>query len=141
MSELKPCPFCGTDAYFDNDQDCGCVRCGLENFDVDTWNTRPLESALQSALTTAQEEAEYQKRKKKTIFGLAKANLTWSREKRRELQKQLDIAQEENKRYKDALEEIKKEVTSEENKNEVKSWLSIYIMAQSALNGGKNERG
>ena len=50
MSELKACPFCGKD----NCKHLSVLR--RENFSDEGWNTRPLESALQSSLTTAQEE-------------------------------------------------------------------------------------
>jgi hypothetical protein len=58
MSELKPCPFCGSPAeYTSIDQEF--VRCskGLicpteaAVFSVEDWNTRPAEDALQKALT------------------------------------------------------------------------------------------
>ena len=84
MSELKACPFCGKEVelnvFIQEDKDdsyfieCHNPDCNYTSADFYTkndlikyFNTRPLESALQSALTTAQEE---------------------------------------NKRYKDALEEI-----------------------------------
>jgi len=50
MSELKACPFCG---------EMNCVHLTVlrgENMPDYKWNQRPIESALQSALTTAQEE-------------------------------------------------------------------------------------
>jgi hypothetical protein len=71
MSELKACPFCGQElTYFGRDRwygevgDCykhpqsETIKCPISSliFPKDLWNTRPIESALQSALTTAQEE-------------------------------------------------------------------------------------
>lgn len=71
MSELKACPFCGQElTYFGRDRwygevgDCykhpqsETIKCPISSliFPKDLWNTRPLESALQSALNTAQEE-------------------------------------------------------------------------------------
>ena len=57
MSDLKPCPFCGSPAeYTSIDQEF--VRCskGLQcpteslSFAVEDWNSRPLEDALRNAL-------------------------------------------------------------------------------------------
>jgi hypothetical protein len=71
VSKLSKCPFCGQElTYFGRDRwygevgDCykhpqsETIKCPISSliFPKDLWNTRPLESALQSALTTAQEE-------------------------------------------------------------------------------------
>ncbi len=47
MSDLKPCPFCGS-----NDIDHLCRTCGAAPGDTgaDRWNTRPIEDALAAKL-------------------------------------------------------------------------------------------
>ena len=70
MSELKPCPFCGskntTLDYFEIScpQELGtlvlCGDCGSYSTSVDRWNTRPIEDALNARiaeLEAAQKEA------------------------------------------------------------------------------------
>lgn len=56
--ELKPCPFCGSPAeYTSIDQEFVCCSQGLkcpseaQVYTVEDWQTRPLEDALQKALT------------------------------------------------------------------------------------------
>ena len=54
MNELRPCPFCGSNA---NDPELStnyfgvlmCSDCGV-HASIDTWNTRPIEDKLQSEL-------------------------------------------------------------------------------------------
>lgn len=55
MTELKPCPFCGGEAYIAHRRDerfwnyyCGCVDCGVETLGhdrkkeaIEAWNHRP----------------------------------------------------------------------------------------------------
>jgi hypothetical protein len=49
--ELKPCPFCGSEAERNDDLSksiegvIGCTECGAGAF-ISDWNTRPLEDAL-----------------------------------------------------------------------------------------------
>jgi len=59
MSELKPCPFCGSPAYsyHDNCIDFAGVKCDLGGcvcadilITENNWNTRPIEDALQSRI-------------------------------------------------------------------------------------------
>lgn len=50
IMELKPCPFCGGNAYISLDEDAGgnmifeaviCRECGVEHYNgIDSWNTR-----------------------------------------------------------------------------------------------------
>lgn len=52
--ELKKCPFCGGDAKLDDHVFAHCDNsgCGAAQwlFHVKTWNTRPIESALQQRI-------------------------------------------------------------------------------------------
>lgn len=89
MTELKPCPFCA-DIKFNDDEEAiethflpkgsraqskiSCSWCGLTLYDhsvenlIDSWNTRPIEDAMQAyieALEWEQEIWEYQDK----IFG------------------------------------------------------------------------
>jgi hypothetical protein len=113
MSELKACPFCGGKVHEENSdyyagiicEDCsyGWSYEGTEDpiLEKQKWNTRPLESDLQSALTTAQEE---------------------------------------NERMRDLLRDIVLDCmfVDEQNTWEARA-KEISDIAQSALNGGKNE--
>jgi len=107
MSELKNCPHCNKvmtpDNFYSEDgypQGCHCWEdCNTSEKAEKIWNTRELESALQSSLTTAQEE---------------------------------------NKRYKLALKKIVNWQHIVNNSGYV-VWKSLQDIAQSALNGGKNE--
>jgi len=65
MSELKPCPFCGSPAYsyHDNCIDFAGVKCDLGGcvcadilITENNWNTRPIEDALNARI--AELEAE-----------------------------------------------------------------------------------
>lgn len=51
FEELKPCPFCGNKAYFDTPNSVACPRCGLEDYSVTEWNSRPIEDKLRAQLT------------------------------------------------------------------------------------------
>lgn len=51
----RPCPFCGKNKL-EAPKTCVCTSETLMHMTRGDWNTRPLESALQSALTTAQAE-------------------------------------------------------------------------------------
>jgi len=100
MSELKPCPFCGS-TY--TELECldadpkwkyiHCVSCGADaNADlgesgaVDKWNTRPIEDALQRKLDELQQQT--------IVYHQTKLN---------ELQRKLDIAMEALKLYADDM--------------------------------------
>lgn len=57
-SELKPCPFCGSDAcYLGSFAACSVSQCSLGRAGVvcyeDDWNTRPAESEIQGRLDEA----------------------------------------------------------------------------------------
>jgi predicted S18 family serine protease len=58
MSELKPCPFCGTtDKVQDNKyaETTICEMCGAEIY-ASYWNTRPIEDALNKRIAELQGE-------------------------------------------------------------------------------------
>ena len=67
MSELKPCPFCGSSSpaldYYEIScpQELGtivvCNDCGASATSIVGWNTRPNEDALTAALREANEDA------------------------------------------------------------------------------------
>ena len=66
MSELKACPFCGTPAEYIEPNDkwvmCpndGC-RIGLFDMTEKTWNTRPIEDALQAKIDSLQMRLDIQ---------------------------------------------------------------------------------
>ena len=66
MSELKACPFCGTPAEYIEPNDkwvmCpndGC-RVGLFDIAKKTWNTRPIEDALQATIDSLQMRLDIQ---------------------------------------------------------------------------------
>ncbi len=40
MDKLKPCPFCGGDAYYCNDGTVYCVKCECVMDSVEAWNRR-----------------------------------------------------------------------------------------------------
>lgn len=59
MSEMKPCPFCGSEpySYHDNDTDFEGVKCNLggcacSDIEIDEicWNSRPIEDALNNRI-------------------------------------------------------------------------------------------
>ena len=83
MSELKPCPFCGSPAYsyHDNCIDFAGVKCDLGGcvcadilITENNWNTRPIEDALNKRIAeleahiAALEEAYARKLKSGTTF-------------------------------------------------------------------------
>ena len=83
MSELKPCPFCGSPAYsyHDNCIDFAGVKCNLGGcvcadilITENNWNTRPIEDALNKRIAeleahiAALEEAYARKLKSGTTF-------------------------------------------------------------------------
>ena len=99
-TELKACPFCGKEWNTGHYENCYFrVRGKSDEQRELAWKSRPLESALQSALTTAQEE---------------------------------------NKRYKLALEEISTPQTGLNNPMAIQTLIRFVLIARSALNGGKN---
>jgi hypothetical protein len=59
MSELKPCPFCGSSNVNEIDMQAVCQNCHVINGDpadfdfpsIPAWNTRPFEDALQARIT------------------------------------------------------------------------------------------
>ncbi len=57
--ELKPCPFCGDEAWdARRGAYCGACEAGGEDSPIATklWNTRPLEAALQAKLDKAEDD-------------------------------------------------------------------------------------
>jgi hypothetical protein len=67
MSELKPCPFCGSPAYsyHDNCIDFAGVKCDLGGcvcadilITENNWNTRPVEDALTARIAELEAEIE-----------------------------------------------------------------------------------
>ena len=67
MSELKPCPFCGSPAYsyHDNCIDFAGVKCDLGGcvcadilITENNWNTRPIEDALNARIAELEGEIE-----------------------------------------------------------------------------------
>jgi hypothetical protein len=67
MSELKPCPFCGSPAYsyHDNCIDFAGVKCDLGGcvcadilITENNWNTRPIEDALNKRIAELEAEIE-----------------------------------------------------------------------------------
>lgn len=65
MTELKPCPFCGSQAvYYDGEGAnvrCPNGQCDCSTFSegANTWNTRPIESALQTKLDKEKFDDEF----------------------------------------------------------------------------------
>ena len=58
MSELECCPFCGREAYLDDEVVCctggeACVT-GFLYKSPDAWNTRPIEDALRAEISALQ---------------------------------------------------------------------------------------
>ena len=71
MSELKPCPFCGSPAYsyHDNCIDFAGVKCDLGGcvcadilITENNWNTRPIEDALRLRIAELEAEIECEMR-------------------------------------------------------------------------------
>ena len=67
MSELKPCPFCGSPAYsyHDNCIDFAGVKCDLGGcvcadilITENNWNTRPIEDALNARIAELEAEID-----------------------------------------------------------------------------------
>ena len=64
MSELKPCPFCGSKVeikVFDGQEHYTCpnFRCPIISWDkADIWNTRPIEDALNARIAELEAENE-----------------------------------------------------------------------------------
>ena len=68
MSELKPCPFCGSPAYsyHDNCIDFAGVKCDLGGcvcadilITENNWNTRPIEDALNKRIAELEEKQRW----------------------------------------------------------------------------------
>ena len=164
MSKLSKCPFCGQElTYFGRDSwygevgDCykhpqsETIKCPISSliFPKDLWNTRPLESALQSALTTAEQRLSVAVK----LDADDKDGFDWKvLDRIHDLDLQLTAAQEENKRLQDAyrtIEFISKYDGKDNNRRSTREeFIFIKVKAmdcidrikksQSALNGGKN---
>jgi hypothetical protein len=128
MSELKACPFCESKSNLISEHKSDCyLRVLLQLGDLNGWcghlyNIRPIESALQSQLDEAREIITNDQifagkliSEKSDLFGKLKS------------------AQEENKRYKDALEKIELRYSNRLCGGEK----FMYEVARDALNGGK----
>jgi len=64
MSELRPCPFCGSSNVAEVDTQAVCQNCHAINGDpfdydyprIEEWNTRPIEDALTARIAELEQE-------------------------------------------------------------------------------------
>jgi hypothetical protein len=132
--EMKACPFCGNQFNTGHKDDCYFrMRGKSEESREKAWQNRPIEDALQSALTTAQEE-------NKRLYKLHCDAVDMHNKQIEIALKSCSNLREENKRYKDALESSYEALSILPSGNVIFDRLTIqdaYGKVQSALNGGK----
>ena len=137
MSELKACPFCGGSACYiepmygyrlpngEVSQYVSCVNPGCMPHNtfilVKTWQSRTIESALQSALTTAQEEVK-EIQHGFEILSLSNGNL-----------------REENKRLHELVVDTYNILNHGRNTTQSENYEVFDRLENEALNGGKND--
>lgn len=110
MSDLEPCPFCGSEAesYLDENNLCRCPKqnCYLYKWiPVCAWNTRPIEDKLQAELDTVRTLGN----RARTDADRLQAELEQAEQQWADAEKRLNISLKEIDRLKEYIEFIKKD--------------------------------